>query len=86
VPSWSWLLVLVLGGWRVGLSGIACKGPALGMGQLVLKDSHGQVQDLGAADRAAVGLLLVQSAQLGDNKFSFPQGVDKSISRAVTKA
>jgi hypothetical protein len=33
---WSWLLVLVLGGRRVGLGTIARKGPALGMGQLVL--------------------------------------------------
>ena len=71
MPSWSWLLVLVLSGRRVGLGPVDRAGPALDVAQLMAKYGHGQVRDLGAADRAAVGLLLVHWPNLATTSSAF---------------
>ena len=41
VPSWSWLLVLVLGGRRVGLRPVDGTRPAHDVAQLMAKYGHG---------------------------------------------
>ena len=43
------------------------------MGQLVLQDRHGQVRDLGAADRAVLGISR-RIGLIGDDKSRSPQG------------
>jgi hypothetical protein len=58
VPTSSWLLVLVLGGRRVGLSSVDRAPPPLDVGKLMAKNDHGLVWHLGAAERAVVALLL----------------------------
>jgi hypothetical protein len=50
-------LVRILGEWRVGLSPIACEGPALDVAELMAKDRHGQIRDFGTAGRAFPSLL-----------------------------
>jgi hypothetical protein len=71
VPTSSWLLVLVLGGRRVGLDAIARKGPALDVAQLMAKYGHGQVLDLGAADQARPGFLRRHLLNLAPTSLAF---------------
>jgi hypothetical protein len=66
--SWSLPPVLVLGGRRVGLSANARKGPALDVAELMAKDRHRQIGDLGAASQAfpsfCVGMSLTWQRQV----------------------
>ena len=43
MPTSSWLLVLVLGGRRVGLGSVDRATPALDVGKLMAKNDHGLV-------------------------------------------
>jgi hypothetical protein len=64
VTSWSWLLTLVPGRWRLWLGPIPRRPPPLDVGKLMAKYAHGEVGYFDAAGRALPGFLLGHLANL----------------------